>query len=78
MNCIGRCYFCQTGNCILSKKMCRICSTHIEKISDKLSIKDHLDYVVNRNRFRMNMVVSIVSMCIAILVLYIKFNELPH
>lgn len=78
MDCIGKCYFCQTGKCILSKRVCTLCSTKIKKISDKLSIKDHLEYVINRNRFRMNMMLSLVSIGIALLVLYVRVNQITH
>jgi len=76
MNCNGKCYFCQNDKCILSKKYCFFCSTEINKISDKLGIKEHLDYVVNRNRFRINLIVSIVSLVIAFTILVVKiFNK---
>jgi hypothetical protein len=68
------CYFYQESKCILSKKNCFLCTTNIKQIDSKLSIKYHLDYVLNRNRFRITFLVSLTSLLITLLLLVTKME----
>ncbi len=70
------CYFYQNQNCILGKKPCLACFSHIIKIENISKPKEYIDIVHNRNNNMVNRIFSIAGLLISFVSLLISLISL--